>query len=213
MTKAIPNEIEKKFLPANLEKGWRDSVVATEVLIQVYLKDESGEPYRVRLHLDKYDKDKNVIEKSHAVKCYKKYLGEENGVPIYSEKEEAMDRVEALKHIVENVDTLIMKERAFVPFYAFCFEIDTYFNSDSWVNQKDFVEDGLLETIEVEFKNAEDILVFNNLKKPDWLGKDITKDGKYKNSNLAFNPKNEKHSKYIDIILSLSKNNPKPKIK
>lgn len=196
---AIPNEIEKKFLPNG--DDWKEEVVQHEVLLQVYLKDESGENFRVRLHLDKYSADNEVVKKSHAVKCYKTYMGEENGVPVYAEKESPLDKDLALDLICGNINTLVMKKRSYVPFHQFTFEIDTYLNSDSWIGVNELSTNGVLETIEVEFANSQDILVFDSLVKPSWLGDDVTKDKRFKNSNLAKMGKNEKHQEYVEKII------------
>ena len=63
---------------------------------------------------------------------------------------------------------LLSKVRYLVPVPKYIAELDIY-------------EDGFEPTVEVEFKNMNDL---NSFEIPDWFGEEVTHDPKYKNKNL-----------------------------
>lgn len=209
----MANEIEKKYLPTDGSKLWEKEVVESEVILQVYLKDEENIPCRIRLHLNLIDNNGNIIKEAHGVRCYKKLVGELEGVPVYDEKETDVDKFIALSLIKENFDTLIMKKRHYIPFHEFTFEVDLYHSYNFWAIKKDVWEfEDNLQTVEIEFKTSDEIKKYNSLEKPKWLGLEITHDHKYKNINLAKREKNDKINDLKLLVNSINLN-PNSKVK
>lgn len=201
----MSNEIEKKYLPSDNSRQWMKDVIGSDLILQVYLKDESNTPYRVRLHLDKIAKDGTVLSEENAVKCYKQLTGVVEGVPVYDEKETPINKFEALEIIRQNIESIVIKKRYYVPFHDFTFEIDDYYISEAWSKKSElWPHDGYMQTIEVEFGSAEDIVRYNSIEKPLWLGKEITVEHQYKNSNLAKMEKNEKFEFWVNFTNSIA---------
>lgn len=85
------------------------------------------------------------------------------------EKEITLDDVQQLMTLCDNV---IDKTRHIVPFGGHIFEVDEFYGDN----------EGLV-IAEVELQSVDEVFL-----KPDWLGKEVTGDKKYYNSQLTLNP-------------------------
>ena len=94
------------------------------------------------------------------------------GLGMSHEELESEIPEEAFKHLLKKTDGIVIKkDRYEIPYERYIIELDIF---------KDEL-DGLI-IAEVEFPSEEEALDFTP---PDWLGKDVTGDPKYTNSNLS----------------------------
>jgi len=105
---------------------------------------------------------------------------------IRKEKEYQITKRDFLNKSKQIISNLIKKRRYYIPILdGFIAELDIY----------ELELDGLI-TVEVEFN---DLKLVNNFMAPEWFGKSITYDKKYKNKNLSkLNKEKIKNGKVID---------------
>lgn len=153
-------EIEKKFLvnklPIDLKK------YASDKIVQGYLNTKSEPVLRVRAKNDKYFL--TYKSSSSDLKSLDYNICDEYELPI---------SLETFEHLKKKIDgNLIIKNR-----YNIKLDNNLTAELDVFDNQLK----GLI-LVEVEFKKEEDI---KNFVKPDWFGKDVSKNKKYRNSFLS----------------------------
>ena len=152
-------EIEKKFLVSQLPEHLQNYKKVE--IVQGYLNRGSEPVLRIR----KYGKDYFLTYKSATdeEKQRKINICTEYELPITSE---------AFNHLKTKIDgKIISKTRYYVPFCNQTLEIDIF---------KDWLE-GLV-IAEIEFETEDEARKFN---KPSWLGKEVTKDRRYRNSYMS----------------------------
>ena len=161
-------EIEFKYLTSaeKLPKDYKS--YPTKEIEQAYLNmpgADASKTYRVRKMGNKYF-----------------YCVKGEGLIAREESEEEISKEEYAFYLVHKTGNSIHKTRYFIPL-----------GYDDLVAELDVYHDQLdgLYTVEVEFKEDYDLSSFVP---PSWFGKDVTKDSRYKNANLA----------KIDSISSLS---------
>lgn len=192
-------EIERKFkLKENItENKLLELSSLKETYIQTYFIDDDGVEKRVRIHCNSIEilRDKKLNDK--AVLCEKSIVDIVNGVEIRDEKETSMDLTTAKSIVLNNLKTTLVKNRLYIPFKDFIYEVDFYMDSFNLPN--DMVNsDGKLITVEVEFKNKESMLNFKKEQLPAWVGEDVSDDKRYGNRTLA---KMEKKNNDIDVFV------------
>ena len=154
------NEIEKKFLvkeiPTNLENFVSDKI------IQGYLNITSEPVLRIRAKKNKYFLTYKSSIKGKSSFDYN--ICNEYELPI---------TLDAFDHLKTKIDgNLIVKDRY-------------YIKLDNNLTAELDVFDGKLKglvLVEVEFECEDDA---KNFIKPNWFGKDVSKDKKYRNSFLS----------------------------
>lgn len=153
------NEIEKKFLikhlPENLETYPKVRIE------QGYLNTDSAPTLRIRKKGQEY------------ILCYKFKQKTEKQVASISKEVELPVTEEAYEHLKTKIDGgMIEKERYLIPL------------QDGLVAEIDLFDGFLkgLNVVEVEFQSEEDAA---NFKAPEWFGKDITFDRRFKNAQLC----------------------------
>ena len=150
-------EIEFKYLVKNLPKDYKSYSQAE--IIQTYLKmkgEDDGNTYRIRKMNDKYF-----------------YCVKGSGLVSREEFEKEISKDEYDSLMAQKIDNTISKTRYFIPlgYDDLIAELDEYHGKlDN------------LYTVEVEFKEDYDLSSFNP---PSWFGKDVTRDSRFKNANLA----------------------------
>ena len=103
-----------------------------------------------------------------------KGVSNESGMSRFEwEKEIPIEEAEKLLLLCEN--GLIDKTRFEVKAGKHTFEIDEFYGSNEGL---------IMAEIELESENE-------NFEKPNWLGKEVTSDKRYYNSNLSLNPYNK----------------------
>ncbi len=153
------NEIEKKYLiqklPENLESYEKVRIE------QGYLNTCSAPTLRVRKYNEKY------------ILCYKFKQSTDLNVASISKEIELPITEEAYQHLKTKIDgRMIEKNRYLVPLEnGLVAEIDIF---DGFLKG--------LEVVEVEFESEEKA---NQFKAPEWFGKDVTFDVRYKNAQLC----------------------------
>lgn len=155
-------EIEKKFLLAS--EDWKKSVVNSNILIQDYVQYNNKDA-RIRINLTT----------CKAVITHKGESTLVNNTLAREEEEFQVDFSGWLRKVVKD-EKFIMKKRNYVPFHNFMFEIDEFMNLSGDKEE--------LKIAEVEFKNQDEIYIFDDLKKPLWLGKEVSALKEYENFNL-----------------------------
>ena len=150
-------EIEFKYLVKNLPEDYKSYSQAE--IVQTYLKikdEDDGKTYRIREMNGKYF-----------------YCVKGSGLVAREEFEEEISKDKYEFLMVYKIDNTISKTRYFIPL-----------GYDDLIAELDVYHDQLdgLYTVEVEFKEDYDLSSFVP---PNWFGKDVTKDARYKNANLA----------------------------
>ena len=162
-------EIEGKYLLKNMKEA-KDFLKVAGVVknIEQYYTDITDTKelrYRKELFM-------------HSDTCYKT---EKVGIGLEREENEVVISIEEYEeNKVNKVGNTINKLRYVIPIRKFLF---------SFVLEYDYYLDDLegLEVVEVEFKSRFMYHLFNKYLKPKYFGKEITKDKKYKNKNIAKN--------------------------
>lgn len=152
-------EIEKKFLIKRLPEGLEN---CEKVRIeQGYLNTSDGPTLRIRRQMQEY------------ILCYKSKMKSEENVAIVCKEEELPLTKEAYNHLKDKIDgSMITKTRYLIPL------------KDELTAELD-IFDGYLEglrMVEVEFENEEMATRFTP---PNWFGKDVTFDPRFRNSYLS----------------------------
>ena len=153
------NEIEKKFfvkkMPENLENYPKVHIE------QGYLNTNSTPTLRIRKYNQEY------------ILCYKFKQKTKLQVASVSKEVELPLTEEAYNHLKSKIDgRMIEKDRYLVPLEnGLIAEIDIF---DGFLKG--------LKVVEVEFKSEEEASKFIS---PDWFGKDLTLDVRYKNAQLC----------------------------
>ncbi len=152
-------EIEKKYLiknlPKNLEKYEKVRIE------QGYLNTSSAPALRIRKYNQEY------------ILCYKFKMKTQQQVASVNKEIELPLTEESYQHLKTKIDgRMIEKNRYLVPL------------KDELTAEIDIFEGFLkgLEVVEVEFNSEEDA---NEFSPPDWFGKDVTFDVRFKNSQLC----------------------------
>lgn len=156
---AIEKEIERKWL---VNKAIADTMPYNHVIDieQAYLVSEKDIAVRIRKVGNEYKmtaKSGQGLERLETTNMISGVAGEA--------------LCKSCKH-------LIVKKRKVIDFWdddtkkSYTVELDIF---DKWL-------DGLA-VAEIEFDSVEDALAFKNI--PTWFGKEVTKDSRYQNSNLA----------------------------
>ncbi len=147
-------EIERKFLVKDF--SFRDEAFRTDTIKQGYISVNPGKSVRVR------------IKNKQAFLTIK---GKTNGF-TRAEFEYEIPLQEAQQMIEMFCDTIIVKERFFVKYDDFTWEVDI-FHGDN---------EGLV-LAEIELNSEK-----TSFEIPDWAGKEVTGDVKYYNANLISHP-------------------------
>ena len=153
------NEIEKKFLVKYLPKNLQDyKKVRIE---QGYLNTVATPTLRIRKKDEAY------------ILCYKFKQKTELKVASVSKEVELPLTEESYHHLKTKIDgRMIEKDRYLIPLEnGLVAELDIF---DGYLK-------GLME-VEVEFQSEEEASKFEA---PDWFGKDVSLDGRYKNAYLC----------------------------
>lgn len=152
-------EIEKKFLvknlPENLEQYEKNQIE------QGYLNTIATPTLRIRKKNQEY------------ILCYKFKQKTKLNVASVSKEEELPLTREAYEHLKTKIDgRMIEKVRYLIPLEnGLTAEIDIF---DGFLKG--------LKVVEVEFSSEEEASKF---KAPDWFGKDVSLDSRYKNAQLC----------------------------
>lgn len=155
----MSNEIERKFKVKKLPQEILDTIKPLE-LVQTYLQAPEGQERRVR-----------AINNARFFITVKIPQVSSNGL-IRQELEKEISKEDYELFLKSQKGMQIKKKRYKIP------------ASDGLIYELDIYEDSLegLMVVEVEFPTKE---MSNSFEKPDWFGKDITSDKRYKNASLA----------------------------
>lgn len=152
-------EIEKKYLVAS--NDWMNLVTGSQLIYQGYFFHNEDRK-RIRL----------LPEEHKAILGFK---GEGVMIDGFIEREEIENEIDYSEGIskIALCAQVIMKNRFFVPFGEFTFEVDQFLNLKN-----------PLVSAEVEVKR-EQIATFNQLVLPAWVGEDVSASHEYQNSVLV----------------------------
>lgn len=147
-------EIERKFL---VKGDFLPFVTKKEKIVQAYLCASPEKAVRIRIKGDlAYITVKGPSNENGFSRCEFEYP-----IPLADAKE-----------MLTLSDSLIEKERNYIPMGEYVFEIDVFHG----------VHEGLI-VAELELKSEDE-----TFEKPDWLGEEVTGDERYYNAYLAFHP-------------------------
>ncbi len=172
-------EIERKFLIKDLPKNLEDyEKIHIE---QGYLNTSSAPALRIRKYNQEY------------ILCYKFKMKTQEKIASVCKEIELPLTQQAYQHLKTKIDgRMIEKNRYLVPL------------KDELTAEIDIFEGFLkgLEVVEVEFKSEQDASKFSP---PDWFGKDVTLDVRFKNAHLC------KISDVAEILNNLENKNEEEK--
>ena len=155
----MSSEIERKFKVKKVPQEILDTVTPLE-LVQTYLDAPEGQERRVR-----------AINNERFFITVKIPHVSSNGL-IREELEKEISKEDYELFLHQQNGTQIKKKRYKVPVSGnLTYEVDVYESE----------LEGLL-VVEVEFPSEE---IANAFKKPDWFGREVTSDKRYKNASLA----------------------------
>jgi len=157
----MANEIERKYLVTNDE--WRVSSRRAD-LRQGYISRQPGRSVRVRTQ----------FQEDGEGQAFLTLKGSRQGItrPEFEYEISISDAIYMLNQMCEK--PLIEKTRHFVDYAGLTWEVDEFRGENA----------GLI-VAEVELKHAD-----QPIELPPWIGKEVTNDNRYYNSQLVLNPYN-----------------------
>ncbi len=152
-------EIERKFLIKN--DGWKIHVTETHVIKQGYLQSglEVSQKSSVRIRISNAQANINI--KSAELSTVRQEF--EYDIPLY----DAGQMLKTLCH-----DIVIEKTRYHVPYKSHLWEVDIFAS-----------ENAGLQIAEIELAHLDECF-----ERPEWLGEDVSDDGRYYNNSLIRMP-------------------------
>ena len=152
-------EIERKFLMKNDE--WKVHVTETHVIKQGYLQSglDASQKSSVRVRIS--NKTANINIKSAELSAVRQEY--EYEIPLH-------DAEEMLRTLCNGA--VIEKTRYYVPYESHLWEIDVFSGDNEG-----------LQMAEIELGSLDE-----HFEKPDWLGSEVSHDGRYYNNYLVKNP-------------------------
>jgi adenylate cyclase len=148
-------EIERKFLPKGTSPVWRELATSKIEIVQAYLFSDPEKTIRVRIE-----------NGDAAILCIK---GQSSGIST-PEYEVPIHDLEKAWNIIKLCGANVLtKTRYLVPVDDHVFEVDEF--SGRLLG---------LTVIEVELKSEDE-----DFPRPDWFGKEVTLDPRYKNALLV----------------------------
>ncbi len=155
----MATEIERKFLVKNDE--WKVHVTETHFIKQGYLQSglDTSQQSSVRVRIS--NKTANINIKSAELSAVRQEF--EYEIPLH-------DAEQMLRTLCN--DVVIEKTRFYVPYGSHLWEIDVFAGDNAG-----------LQMAEVELGDLGE-----HFEKPDWLGPEVSHDGRYYNNYLIKNP-------------------------
>ena len=152
-------EIERKFLLKN--DSWKSLVTETHMMKQAYLQSglETSQQSSVRIRIS--NKLASVNIKSADLRMVRQEF--EYDIPLH-------DAEEMLKTLCGGV--IIEKTRYYVPYALHLWEIDVFEGDNTG-----------LQMAEIELGSVDELF-----EKPDWIGDEVSEDGRYYNIYLLKSP-------------------------
>lgn len=152
-------EIERKFLLRNDE--WKAHVTETHIIKQGYLQSglDSSQKSSVRIRIN--NKQANINVKSAELSAVRQEY--EYEIPLH-------DAEEMLRTLCSGV--VIEKTRYYVPYGSHLWEVDVFDGDNNGLQMAEIELGSLHEAFE----------------KPDWIGAEVSHDGRYYNNYLIKNP-------------------------